>query len=95
MQCAFNHTIANRAEVTAISPTLKNIRIAHDNKGDIGHMVQLDSFGTRHRSAFRICSNYEDSLAFVVSQDGGIKAIMRVGADLLIWQDINRELFGI
>ncbi len=40
-----------------------------------GRVIHVDSFGTRHRSAFRFCSAYPQGLAIVCSQDGGIKCI--------------------
>jgi hypothetical protein len=50
--------------------------------------VSIDDFGTRHRSAFRLCSNYESALAFIVSQDGAIRAARRVGRDLAFWPNL-------
>jgi len=82
------------AEVTALSPSLNEVKIASEDSGETGHNVAIESFGTRHRSAFRFCSNYEDSLAFVISQDGGVKAIKRVGSVLVMWPDINLGLLG-
>jgi hypothetical protein len=80
------------AEVTAASPTLKSVRVLADNKGID---VPITSFGTRHRSAFRFCSSLEGSAAFVVSQDGGVKAVKRVGCDVVLWPDINTGSMGI
>ena len=30
--------------------------------------------GTRHRSAFELCERVPNTLAFVISQDGGVRA---------------------
>ena len=78
------------AEVTAISPSLTEVVI-----GETKSKVSVESYGTRHRSAFRFCSSLEDSVAFVVSQDGGVKAIKRVGKDIVMWPDINTGEMGI
>ena len=78
-------------EVTAISTSLHEVTLA-DNRPNT---ILIESFGTRHRSAFRFCSSFEDSVAFVVSQDGGAKAIKRVGADVLLWPDINTGFLGL
>jgi hypothetical protein len=51
--------------------------------------VSIDDFGTRHRSAFRLCSNYESALAFILSQDGGIRAAQRIGKDLAFWPNLE------
>jgi hypothetical protein len=83
------------AEVIAVSPSLKFIRAAENDVGDKGPFIPFDAYGTRHRSAFRFCSSYEDSMAFVISSDGGIKGVKRVGADLTFWPDINYGILGI
>lgn len=38
----------------------------------------LNSFGMRHRSAFRFCQAIEGSLAFVISQDGDLRVFANV-----------------
>ena len=37
------------------------------------HERPLDSFGTRHRSAYRFCKEVPGAMAFVISQDGDIR----------------------
>ena len=81
------------AEVIAVSPSLVNVRVIEGSKKD--RLIPITSFGTRHRSAFRFCSSLEDSVAFVVSQDGGVKAIKRIGSDVVLWPDINAGSMGI
>ncbi len=76
-------------EVTIESRSLNTVRIARDVSGQSGDTVPIEQYGTRHRSAFRFCSSYEDAVAFVISQDGGVKAVMRCGPDLVMWPDIN------
>ena len=77
-------------EIIATSPTLTSVTNTSN-----GQVIPLDSFGTRHRSAFRFCSSFEDSVAFIVSSDGGVKAVKRQGSKLLFWPDINEGLFGL
>lgn len=79
------------AEVVAQSQSLTELTLADDHSKSI----PIDSFGTRHRSAFRFCSSYEDSLAFIVSQDGGVKAVKRSAGNVLFWPDINEGMFGL
>lgn len=50
-------------------------------------------FGTRHRSMFSYCWNNEGSIGFVVSQDGDIRAIMRVNDKLIMWENIKVQQF--
>ena len=78
-------------EITAASPTLTSVTTASNEK----HTIPIDSFGTRHRSAFRFCSSFEDSVAFIVSSDGGVKAVKRHGPHLLFWPDINEGAMGL
>ena len=72
-------------EVTALSPSLKEISV-HDTEPN--NNISIDNYGTRHRSAFRFCSSFEESVAFIVSQDGGVKATKRVQDKVILWQDI-------
>jgi hypothetical protein len=81
------------AEVIASSPSLTEISV-NSGKKALGHSP-IEAFGTRHRSAFRFCSSFEDSVAFVVSQDGGVKAVKRVDKDVVLWPDINTGSMGI
>lgn len=77
-------------EVICPSPSLEDVRVANSNK-----RLPISSYGTRHRAAFRLCSNWEDAIAFVVSHDGGVKAVKRVGPDVVLWPDINQGAFGL
>jgi hypothetical protein len=45
----------------------------------------IDTFGTRHRSMFRACRAVPDSLGFIVSQDGGIKAVANYSGSVNFW----------
>lgn len=78
-------------EVIAPSFSLSKIKIAGETK----RHLPIEMYGTRHRSAFRFCFSYEDSVAFIVSQDGGIKAVKQVGSELLLWTDISIGSWGL
>jgi hypothetical protein len=81
------------AEVIASSPSLARLEVITDD--DDHAVVPVESFGTRHRSAFRFCSSLEESVAFVLSQDGGVKAVKRHGKDVLLWPSINAGAIGV
>lgn len=81
------------AEVIALSPTLSEIMVAKDASGSLGSYTSIENFGTRHRSAFRFCSSYEDSVAFIISQDGGVKAVKRVADKVVLWPGIDIGAF--
>ena len=57
--------------------------------------ISIENFGTRHRSAFRFCSNYDWAVAFIISQDGGIKVVKKVNDDVILWETIDPMLIGI
>jgi hypothetical protein len=80
------------AEVTVGSPLLKEIFVATMPKSNSD---SIESYGTRHRAAFRFCSRLEDSVAFVVSHDGGVKAVKCIGGDVFLWPDINTGYLGL
>jgi hypothetical protein len=50
-------------------------------------------FGTRHQSLFAYCLAHPDSLGFVVSQDGELRAVMCVNGQLVIWENIKIHQF--
>ena len=83
------------AEVIALSPTLKYVNLASDARARSTRAVSIESYGTRHRSAFRFCSSYEYSVAFIVSQDGGVRAAKRSGPDVIFWPDVNMGSLGL
>jgi hypothetical protein len=58
---------------------------ATDNEAVDREPVRSESFGTRHRSAFRFCAEYPAATAFVHSQDGGLRVVKRLGEDVVFW----------
>lgn len=81
-------------EITVHNSQLVELKKAKDAYGNDTSPVSIRSFGTRHRSAFRFCANYENAVAFVISQDGGVTAVKECGPDLVIWQDIQIDRLG-
>jgi hypothetical protein len=77
------------AEVVVKMPIPDNIRVAHDREGHFGNYLSIDSFGTRHRSAFRFCYSLSNCVSFVISKDGSLRAVKRSGKDLILWQDLG------
>lgn len=57
--------------------------------------VSASKYGTRHRSMFRYCFTHPSSVGFVVSQDGDIRAITRVGTRIIIWENIRIQGYAI
>src|SRR5579871_1755103 len=75
------------AEIVAHS-TLREVVIAEDPTAQTSHRRPIEDFGTRHRSAFRFCATHEAVAALVVSQDGDVRAMCRVGADVVMWPSV-------
>ena len=52
----------------------------------------IEDFGTRHRSMMRYCAKYDGSIGFVISQDGHVRAITRVGKKLVMWENLRLQV---
>jgi len=50
-------------------------------------------FGTRHRSMIAYCWNHPESLGFVISQDGDIRAFTRIEDRLIMWENIKTQQY--
>ncbi len=55
------------------------------------HQVDYQHFGTRHRSMMRYCFNVPGSLGFVVSQDGDVRVMTRIGDVLVFWDSVRLQ----
>ncbi len=73
------------AEVTASFSGVDKVQIAHTTEAIETKDVQFSEYGTRHRSAFRFVACMEPSVGFIMSQDGGVKAVRQVGSKLVMW----------
>jgi len=54
--------------------------------------LDYNHYGTRHRSMMRYCSKIPGSVGFVVSQDGDVRAITKVGDSLIMWENIKLQV---
>jgi hypothetical protein len=72
------------AEVTATF-SADTFHVAQNAEGTETKEARFANYGTRHRSAFRFVGSLESSVAFVMSQDGGVKALRQVGSNLVMW----------
>jgi hypothetical protein len=79
--------------VITVEDAPNNIRAAQDDVGDPASLSELsyDAFGTRHRSMMRYCNAYPDSVGFVVSQDGDVRAIRKVNDYLVVWDGVRLQ----
>lgn len=51
-----------------------------------GGSEPIDNYGTRHRSAVRFCHHCPEAVAFVCSQDGGVKCLRSEGGGVTLWK---------
>jgi hypothetical protein len=73
------------AEVTASFSGADKVYVAHTADATKTEEVRFVEYGTRHRSTFRFVASMERSVGFIMSQDGGVKAVRQVGAKLVMW----------
>ncbi len=50
-----------------------------------------EHFGMRHRSMMRYCGINQNSVGFVVSQDGNVRAIMSFGNRVVLWENVRLQ----
>ena len=55
--------------------------------------ISTNHFGTRHRSVFSYCWNNSSCLGFIISQDGDIRATLRINDKLILWENIKVQQF--
>lgn len=68
-----------------VSSGTDTIHDATDAEGTELTAAAFTGYGTRHRSAFRFVEGMDPAIAFILSQDGGIKAATRVGESVVMW----------
>jgi hypothetical protein len=76
-------------EVYAPHVTLPAIYRALDAKGSQLRAEAPDTGGTRHRAAYRLCLTQPDSVAIVVSQDGGVRFIHCQADKIVFWEQLT------
>lgn len=57
-------------------------------KADSLKEIDAKELGTRHQSMFSYCNSHPGSLGFVISQDGDIRAVLKIGDKLVVWENI-------
>jgi hypothetical protein len=65
--------------------------LAADPSGASGEQIDPTKWGTRHRSMMRYCDRHRGSIGFVVSQDGDVRAVMRVADRLVVWPNVDLD----
>lgn len=73
------------AEVTANFLGEDKVHVSHTAEATETTVVRFAEYSTRHRSAFRFVASMEPSVGFIMSRDGGVKAVRQVGSKLVMW----------
>lgn len=76
-------------EVYAPQLTLTGVYRAHNADGSELRAEAPDAGGTRHRAAYRLCLTQPDSLAIVVSQDGGVRFVHNQAGQIVFWEQLT------
>ena len=62
-------------EISGELPGVVSVRRALDLEGEQAEEEFTESVGTRHRSAYRLCLAAPETMAIVISQDGGVRIV--------------------
>ena len=82
-------------EIAGELPEVLRVARADDLEGTEREWVRTDRVGTRHRSVYRLCQAVRDALAFVVSQDGGLRFIRWHDDGVTYWEQVTTGLWDM
>jgi DisA bacterial checkpoint controller nucleotide-binding len=75
------------AEIAGPLPEVHDVARAIDLEGTEHARESIDGVGTRHRSAYRLCTAIPEAVAVVVSQDGAVRFVTRLAErGLTYWE---------
>jgi hypothetical protein len=82
-----------RLKAFGVEITVRNdpsqVFMAHNSKATKRNKLTLNHYGTRHRSMFRYCAANPNSIGFVVSQDGNVRAVTKAGQHVYMWDNVR------
>ena len=82
------------AEIVGDLPDVHQVARALDLEAEDRVAEPLVADGTRHRSAYRLCSRVPDALALVVSHDGGVRFVTMHSGEVTFWDHAIEMLDG-
>ena len=77
------------AELRSDAPRLSSVRKALDVEATIWANEPLDDVGTRHRAVYRLCDQYPNCLAMVISQDASVRFVKRHNGAVTYWDQLS------
>jgi hypothetical protein len=54
-----------------------------------------ERYGTRHRSAYRLCNALPEAIAIVISQDGGVRSIKCKDGQVTCWDQVAMSILDV
>lgn len=72
-------------EISGELPGVETVSKALDIEGDETMEEPTEGFGTRHRSAFRLCNALPDVIAVVISQDSNVRFVKHKDGAVTYW----------
>jgi hypothetical protein len=82
------------AEIVGDLPDVQRVARALDLEGLERTTEPMIADGTRHRSAYRLCSRIPDALVLIVSQDGGVRFVSMDRGEVTFWDHAVEMLEG-
>lgn len=75
------------AEISSQLPPVDTVWRALDLEGTRVERDLAERFGTRHRSVFRLCQQYPEVIAIVISQDGHVRFVRHMNEHGVVYFD--------
>ena len=72
-------------EISGRLPSVETVARALDVEAEAVVEESVGGVGTRHRSAYRLCSELRDVIAVVISQDGNVRFVKRKDEAVTYW----------
>ena len=83
------------AEIDGALPAVRWVARALDPEGTAKVRESVESDGTRHRSAYRLCNFVHDALAIIVSQDGTVRFVKWHEGEVTYWDHVSTSLLDV
>ena len=75
--------------LSGVLSEVRTVRRALDLEGTLHEEETVENVGTRHRSAYRLCSRVHDALVVVVSHDGTVRFVTWKDGAVTYWDHVS------
>jgi hypothetical protein len=83
------------AEISSGVDNVTTVQRAMDIEGMTREPESIKGVGTRHRSAYRLCSALQGVLTVVVSQDGHVRFVRQLGGEVTYWDQLSTSILDL